>query len=163
MRFCCGGCEDHCQRFGSNIYVHVPVLYNRLHSVRPVLQGKWPLITGRNCMKPILLTILGVVLISSCASSPENIKALPHRDEVYSNHSCEEIEIERLRIQDAVAEATGQQRAARKKDQALVLLFPAALLLKDGDDETAVQLAQLKGQFESIERVSTDKGCAVKE
>lgn len=110
-------------------------------------------------MKLILLTILSVVLISSCASAPENIKALPHQDEVYSNHSCEEIEIEHLRIKDAVAEATGQQRAARKKDKALLILFPAALLLKDDDKETAVQLAQLKGQLESIERVSASKGC----
>lgn len=111
-------------------------------------------------MKPLLTMIFGVLLISSCASAPEKIKAVPYEDETYSKFSCEEVEIERLKVQDALAEATGKQRAARKKDQATFVLFPAALLFTGGDAEKADELARLKGQFESIERVSANKGCA---
>ena len=74
-----------------------------------------------------------------------------------------QIGLERSRIQDAVLEATGQQRAERKKDQAWgwtgAILFAPALLMMDGNDENATRLATLKGQYESIERVGSAKRC----
>ena len=85
-------------------------------------------------------------------------------DDAFANMSCAQLGTERMRIQSDVLEATGQQRAARKKDQAWgwtsALLFAPAVFLMDGNEETATRLAILKGQYESIERVSAAKRCA---
>jgi hypothetical protein len=77
--------------------------------------------------------------------------------------SCEQIGRERIRVQDQVLAATGQQRSERKKDQAWgwtgAILFAPALFMMDGNEETATRLAVLKGQYESTERVSAAKRC----
>ena len=90
--------------------------------------------------------------------------AVPYPDDAFANLSCGQLGTERMRIQSDVLEATGQQRAARKKDQAWgwtgAILFAPALFLMDGNEETATRLAILKGQYESIERVSSAKRCA---
>ena len=88
---------------------------------------------------------------------------MAYPDEAYANLSCQENGAERIRIQDSVLAATGQQRSERKKDQAWgwtgALLFARALSVTDGNQETATPLAVLKGQYEAIERVGAAKRC----
>ena len=107
--------------------------------------------------------IVASLVMTGCASKPEDIAAVAYPDEAYANLSCEEIGTERIRIQDSVLEATGQQREERKSDQAWgwtgALLFAPALFMMDGNEETATRLAILKGQYEAIERVGAAKRC----
>ena len=102
-------------------------------------------------------------LVFGCASKPEDIVAVAYPDNAYAGMSCEQITNERIRVQDLVLSATGQQRSERKKDQAWgwtgAILFAPALFMMDGNEETATRLAILKGQYESIERVSAAKRC----
>lgn len=113
--------------------------------------------------KFLILGLLSVVLVG-CASKPEDIQAIDYPDSAYSNLNCDQLAMERSRISDDVLEATGRQRAERKKDQAWgwtgALLFAPALFMMDGNDENAIRLAQLKGQYEAVGRVSTAKNCA---
>lgn len=97
--------------------------------------------------------------MTGCASKPENVAAVPYPDSSYSALSCAEIRTERQRIEQEVLASADELRSARKKDQAKLVLLPASLLIKDGDDEKAERLGRLKGQFESLERVSTLKDC----
>lgn len=110
-----------------------------------------------------LICCITSVLALGCASKPEDIIALAYPDEAYAGLSCEQIGRERIRVQDQVLAATGQQRSERKKDQAWewtgAILFAPALFMMDGNEETATRLAVLKGQYESIERVSAAKRC----
>ncbi len=74
--------------------------------------------------------------------------------------TCAEIQAERGRIEQEVAESSDALRTARKQDQAKLILLPASLLIKDGDKEKAERLAILKGQYESLDRVSARVGCS---
>ena len=49
--------------------------------------------------------------------------------------TCAEIQAERGRIEQEVAESSDALRTARKQDQAKLILLPASLLIKDGDKE----------------------------
>ncbi len=117
---------------------------------------------GRTKLSVALMA--ATILVIGCASKPEDIAAVPYPDEAYAGLTCAQISVERLRIQDSVMQATGKQRSERKKDQAWgwtgAILFAPALLLMDGNEETATRLAILKGQYESIGRVSAAKRCA---
>ena len=103
-------------------------------------------------------------LVWGCASKPEDIVAVAYPDEAYAGMSCEQLGLERIKVQDSVLEATGQQRSERKKDQAWgwtgAILFAPALFMMDGNEETATRLAILKGQYESVSRVAAAKRCA---
>lgn len=114
-------------------------------------------------MRTIIIA-LGLILITSCASKPEDIMAIDYPDAAYASLSCADLSVERSRIADSVLQATGQQRSERKKDQAWgwtgAILFAPALLMMDGNDENAVRLAQLKGQYEALERVTAARRCA---
>jgi hypothetical protein len=115
-------------------------------------------------MKKLTATLLSIgLMVFGCASKPEDIAAVAYPDEAYAGLTCEEIGLERLRIKDSVLEATGQQRSERRSDQAWgwtgAILFAPALFMMEGNEETATRLAILKGQYESIERVSAAKRC----
>ncbi|MDC1478362.1 hypothetical protein N8214_03015 [Pseudomonadales bacterium] len=115
-------------------------------------------------MRIAKICLLGIlIVVGGCASKPEDIQAVAYPDEAYANLSCEQIAAERMDIQDKVLDATGKQKAERKSDVAWgwtgALLFAPALLMMDGNEETATRLAILKGQYESIERVSAGKRC----
>ena len=115
-------------------------------------------------MKKLTATLLSIgLMVFGCASKPEDIAAVAYPDEAYAGLSCEEIGVERMRINDSVLEATGQQRAERRSDQAWgwtgAILFTPVLFVIDGNEETATRLAILKGQYEAIERVSAAKRC----
>ena len=117
-----------------------------------------------NHIKSIGAVFLMATLVWGCASKPEDIVAVAYPDEAYAGMSCEQLGLERIKVQDSVLEATGQQRSERKKDQAWgwtgAILFAPALFMMDGNEENATRLAILKGQYESIGRVSAAKRCA---
>lgn len=117
-----------------------------------------------NYIKSIGAVFLMATLVWGCASKPEDIVAVAYPDEAYAGMSCEQLGLERIKVQDSVLEATGQQRSERKKDQAWgwtgAILFAPALFMMDGNEETATRLAILKGQYESVSRVAAAKRCA---
>jgi hypothetical protein len=119
-----------------------------------------------NHFKSIGAVFLMATLVWGCASKPEDIVAVAYPDEAYAGMSCEQLGLERIKVQDSVLEATGQQRSERKKDQAWgwtgAILFAPALFMMDGNEETATRLAILKGQYESVSRVAAAKRCAGK-
>ena len=128
------------------------------------LKGQKQELWEREAMNRLTVaTIVTFLVITGCASKPEDIPAVAYPDDAYANLSCQEIGAERIRIQDSVLAATGQQRSERKKDQAWgwtgALLFAPALFMMDGNEETATRLAILKGQYEAIERVGDAKRC----
>jgi hypothetical protein len=130
------------------------------------IRNKYSRETRLKIMENIRITLICCttsVLALGCASKPEDIIAVAYPDEAYAGLSCEQIGRERIRVQDQVLAATGHQRSKRKKDQAWgwtgAILFAPALFMMDGNEETATRLAVLKGQYESMERVSAAKRC----
>jgi hypothetical protein len=101
-----------------------------------------------------------------CASSSNEIKASYVSPLQYQQYNCQQIAAEADRVSRKAAELSGVQDTKASNDAvatgvALVLFWPAALLVK-GDGSTAAELARLKGEFETLEKVSIEKNCGLR-
>ncbi len=105
------------------------------------------------------LTVMG------CAQKSENIEASYLPTTTYSNLSCTQIEAEAVKVTKRANEVAGIQDQKASEDAtatgvAIVLFWPAAFFIK-GDEETAAEVANLKGQLDALERVSNEKNCGI--
>ncbi len=111
-----------------------------------------------------LISILGsAAIVAGCASASGDIRAAYVSPLQYNNLSCEQLGLEAERVSARASEVAGIQDEKSTNDAvatgvAIVLFWPAAFFIK-GDGHTAAELARLKGEFETIEKVSNQKGC----
>jgi hypothetical protein len=108
------------------------------------------------------LTIFAALLaFAGCASSPDDINAIPYPDTAYEEMDCLELANEHIRVSEEVLELTGRQR---DKNQVLAvtgrILFAPVLFIMEDTDDNAERLAQLKGRFEAVQRVTSTKQCS---
>lgn len=101
--------------------------------------------------------------VAGCASASNDISAAYVSPLQYNNLTCEQLGLEAERVSARASEVAGIQDQKSTNDAvatgvAIVLFWPAAFFIK-GDGPTAAELARLKGEFESIEKVSNQKGC----
>mgnify|MGYP005871194703 CR=1 FL=1 len=103
--------------------------------------------------------------LSACAQKAEKISPAYVSPLTYQDYSCKQIAAEASRVSGRAAELAGVQDKQAKNDAvatgvALVLLWPAAFFIK-GDKGTATELARLKGELETLEKVSIQKKCGI--
>jgi hypothetical protein len=103
------------------------------------------------------------VLLTGCASSSSEVAPSYVSPLQYQHLTCAQIAAEAERVSRRVVELSGVQDSKRTSDAvttgvAVVLFWPAAFMIK-GDGQTAAELGRLKGEFEALEKVSTEKGC----
>lgn len=82
----------------------------------------------------------------------------------YQSYSCQQLAEEASRISTRVSQLSGVQDQKASSDAvatgvAVVIFWPAAFLV-GGNDQTTAELSRLKGEFETIEKVSVQKNCA---
>jgi len=70
-----------------------------------------------------------------------------------------------MRVSAKASEVTGVQNQKANNDAvatgvALVLFWPAAFFIS-GDKRTAAELGRLKGELETLERVSIERNCGI--
>ena len=118
-------------------------------------------------MKKQLIAYLSmtVVAISACAQKSENISASYVSPIAYQDYSCRQLAAEASRVSTRAAQLTGVQDEQAQDDAvatgvAIVLFWPAAFFIK-GDKQTATQLARLKGEMETLEKVNIQKNCGI--
>lgn len=115
--------------------------------------------------KIILAASIGVVLLqTACATAPDRVEANYVSPIEYSNFSCEQIREELVRVSDHVRVVTGQQNKDHTRDAVamtvgLVVFWPALFFMsgKGHQDE----LADLKGQYDALDRAAIGKSCSV--
>lgn len=110
-----------------------------------------------------LLLMAFAAMLAGCASSSSDIRAAYVSPLQYNNLTCEQLGLEAERVSARAADVAGIQDQKSTNDAvatgvAVVLFWPAAFFIK-GDGPTATELARLKGEFETIEKVSSQKGC----
>jgi len=115
---------------------------------------------GRNNKAGLVLVCAAMM---GCAKSSEMVTGSYVSPLQYQNYSCQQIGEEAERISARVAQLSGVQDQKRSDDQlataaAIVLFWPAAFLV-NGDDQNTAELSRLKGEFETIEKVSIQKSC----
>lgn len=113
-------------------------------------------------MRVAACTLIGL-LIAGCASSSDAIRPAYISPLQYQNLTCQQIGAEMERVSRRASEVAGVQDSNKTQDAwvtgaAIVLFWPAAFFVK-GDGPTAAELARLKGEFEALEQVGTQKSC----
>lgn len=105
------------------------------------------------------------VTLSACAQKSEKIAPAYVSPLTYQDYSCSQIRAEATRVSARAAEVSGVQNKQAKNDAvatgvAIVLFWPAAFFIK-GDKQSAAELARLKGELETLEKVSIQKKCGI--
>jgi hypothetical protein len=109
-------------------------------------------------MKTTLL-VIGILLLAGCAKAPESISPSYVSDVGYQSWSCEQLGGEQMRISQALATASTQQRKARTNDTVGVIFLGLPVSSLSGDN-IAPEIARLKGENEAIIRAMRIKGCS---
>jgi hypothetical protein len=108
--------------------------------------------------------LLVALALAGCAASSLDIHAQFVSPETYQELSCQQIGAEGERVGRRVAEISGNAHgnegsAAWLLTQPVVVKWPTAWLAASEEENT--ELARLKGEFEALERASTQKRCSL--
>ncbi len=114
---------------------------------------------------PVLM-MAGLSLgLAGCASSASNIEAAYVSPMNYESYTCAQLEQEAERVSQRAIEVTGRQNQRAARDAVAtgvgIVLFWPALFFVRGDGAQAAEVSRLKGEMETIERVSIRKNCAI--
>jgi len=103
--------------------------------------------------------LVGVMLaLAGCAKSPESIAPAYVSPLAYKSYNCDVLTSEHARVTGALASASAQQEKARGNDIAGVILLGLPVSTLSGDN-VAPQVAQLKGEKETLEKTMIEKSC----
>jgi hypothetical protein len=112
------------------------------------------------------LVAVGLALsVGACASSAADIKASYVSPLQYQSYTCRQLGEEATRVSARAAEAAGTQDSNRTQDAVVttvgvIILWPVLFAVK-GDGQNAAELGRLKGEMETIEKVSIQKNCGI--
>ena len=118
-------------------------------------------------MKLIVAAATACLLLSGCATKPEDIAPSYVSSTTYSNMSCKQLQAEAENVSAAAQQATGAQAKKAGSDAAmmgvgLIVFWPALFFLKGDGGNTATEVAQLKGQMTAIDAVNKQKNCGIR-
>jgi hypothetical protein len=115
--------------------------------------------------KFVSAALMGAMLCNAaCATAPDKIQANYVSPVEYSNLDCDQIRAELFKVADQVRVVTGQQSRKHTRDAValtvgLVVFWPALFFMIGGDKHE--ELAELKGEYDALDRAATAKNCAV--
>lgn len=113
----------------------------------------------------ILAPVATALVLAGCAQNADEVQASYVSPLNYQSFSCQQIEQEARRVSARATQAAGVQDRSAQGDAvatgvALVLFWPALFFI-DGDDETAAELARLRGEQDALEQASIQKNCGI--
>jgi hypothetical protein len=113
------------------------------------------------------LVFAALLLVTACATNPDNIAKQYVSDLQYQSYSCKQLEIEARRVNGRIGDVYQQAKKLAKDDAiqmgiGLVLFWPTLFFLEGGDGPAAAEYARLKGEYDAIERSSIQKTCSLK-
>ena len=114
-------------------------------------------------VKGIAAAGIAALITFGCAKSAKEIGPAYVSPLAYKNYSCAQIGQEAERISVRAAEVSGIQDDKATEDAVAtavgVIVFWPALFMIEGDGQSAAELARLKGEYETLEKVAINKGC----
>ena len=110
--------------------------------------------------------VAAALLLSACASQPEDIHATSVSTFNYRDYDCDQLSTEAIRVTNRVVELRKELKKEADTDAVqmgvgLVLFWPTLFFLEGDNSPEAVEYARLKGEIEAIEKVSVQKKCAI--
>jgi hypothetical protein len=115
--------------------------------------------------KIMLAACIGATLFqAACATAPDRVQASYVSPMEYSNHSCDQIREELVRVSDRVRMVAGQQSQDHTRDAVamtvgLVIFWPALFFMSGKGHQE--ELADLKGRYDALDRAALDNNCSV--
>ena len=116
-----------------------------------------------NRFAAIFLT--GVVL-ANCATPAKDIHPSYISPIVYEKYTCDQLGAEAARLSTRATQIVGVQNKKAKNDAvasgvAVVLFWPAVFFIKGNGGATEAEVARLKGEMETVEKVAIQKDCGL--
>lgn len=105
-----------------------------------------------------VLTVTSILLLSGCASRPEDIAPQFIPDSAYSSLDCQHLGEEEIKEGDTLTAVSSKQRRAHKTDTWGVLVTGIPFSELSGSD-VAELVAREKGKMAAIHRVQIQKSC----
>lgn len=103
------------------------------------------------------------LILAACAKSANEIGPAYVSPIQYEDLTCQQIGQEAERVSRRAAELSGLQDQHATNDAVAatvgIIVFWPSLFLIEGDGQTAAELARLKGEFETLEKVAIKKDC----
>jgi len=117
-------------------------------------------------MRKTHLTLLSLLLLQACATSPQHIAGDYISEDKYKGHSCSQLEkkVASLKRKEQMLYDALDRTAQNDKIQTAVgmlLFWPALLFLEGGDGAEAEKYAAIKGELDAIGIVSESKSCDI--
>ena len=116
-------------------------------------------------IKQSIALAVAAVLLTGCATNPNDIAPSYVSPVLYNNLTCEQLAGEAARVSSAAATASGAQKNQAGKDAAMVgiglVLFWPSLFFIGGDKQSAAEVARLKGEMNAIEAANLQKQCGI--
>ncbi|WP_304618679.1 hypothetical protein [Paracoccus sediminilitoris] len=108
----------------------------------------------------IALLAVAIPMISACAQKPEAIQAAYVSPTSYQGWSCQQLQSEAVRVDNALMRASEQQEKARSNDTVGVIFLGLPVSSLSGGN-VATQIADLKGRKEVLEQTQISRNCIV--
>ena len=118
-----------------------------------------------------IITIIAIVAVAGCASSSREIGKAYVSPKKYRDYTCEELHDEAAYISAEVNRLAQSLDTEAKKDNAQAAGFSTLgfftfgigwiglATLEGGDGPEAVEYSRLKGEFEAVRHMATEKKC----
>ncbi len=114
---------------------------------------------------PLSLILAGTVLLSACATRPENITARYVSPTGYRAWTCPQLTEERLRLDGEVARVANLQRENANADAALLtvglIIFWPALIGMAATTDRRDELGRMRGEYLAVETTMREQNCAL--
>jgi hypothetical protein len=116
--------------------------------------------------KITLAVVIGLLLLSGCATKPSKISAAYVSPLQYKSYDCEQLgtESERVTRRGTDLNASLQKKADgdnAKVAVGMILFFPT-LFFTDGDGPEVAEYSRLKGEAEALQKAVVEKKCGLK-
>lgn len=114
-------------------------------------------------MKKLLALLAALSILGGCATAGKDIVGTYVSPAQFSNYDCEQVRTEMVRLSGRVNQLSGRLDEAASNDKAIAgvgaILFWPALFALGGTKGQEAELGRLKGEYESLQIVSTTKKC----
>ena len=112
----------------------------------------------------LALTAVAIGL-GGCATASNSIATAYVSPLQFQSYDCQQISAEMQRVNGRANQLAGRLDQAASNDKALVgvgmLLFWPALFALGGTKEQEAEYARLRGEYEALQKVATEKKCAL--
>lgn len=115
-------------------------------------------------MKKVLAIIIGLSVLTGCATASKDIAGAYVSPVMYQAYDCNQIAGETARIQARVTQLGGRLDEAASNDKLIAgagaIIFWPALFALGGTKAQEAEYATLKGQSDAISQASIEKKCS---